>query len=60
MVSHEKCAGVHKGMPMVYFGSYMYRSVAIIDFKVCFSISTFELIFKAEGLGAKVLISTGV
>ena len=23
--THEKCAGIHKGIPMVYFGSYMYQ-----------------------------------
>ena len=23
--TRAKCAGVHKGIPMVYFGSYMYR-----------------------------------
>ena len=22
---HEKCAGVYKGIPMVYFGGYMYQ-----------------------------------
>ena len=31
VVSHEKSADVHKSMPMVYFGSYMYRSVALAD-----------------------------
>ena len=23
--THEKCAKVHKGIPMVYFGIYMYQ-----------------------------------
>ena len=44
-----------RDIPMVYFGSYMYRSVAIIDFKACFSISTFELIFSCSYDNSQIL-----
>ena len=27
--THEKCAGVHKGIPIIYFGNYMYQQYAI-------------------------------